>query len=131
MTNMLRLSEEVHESIVRQILPEATDEQVDFVVYKYPEINPLRYSRWRDGLKKSFPMKNDDEIDNVYITSAIITMSHPNPLMFAVRAEIDMFGETEDEDKVRLRFGEHVRAHEFAALFCASVRSKDLSGWVE
>ena len=66
MTEMLRLSAEVHEKIIRQIVPEATDEQVDFVVCNYPQINPFYYPHWWDGIREEFGSENSDEIDKVY-----------------------------------------------------------------
>ncbi len=96
MAEMLRLSAEVHEKIIRQIVPEATDEQVDFVVCNYPQINPFYYPDWWHGLRESSTTKNSDEIDKVYERIARLAIGRPNPLETLVAAEIDMFGRDED-----------------------------------
>ena len=107
MTEMLRLSAEVHEKIIRQIVPEATDEQVDFVVYNYPQINSFYYPHWWDGLRESFVT----EIDKVYEGVARLAIDFPNPLEIVVAAEIDMFGRERDVDLLDYYIIKYVNTH--------------------
>ncbi len=111
MTEMLRLSAEVHEKIIRQILPEATDEQVDFIVYNYPQINPFYYPHWWDGIRESFVTESGDEIDEVYELVAREAINFPNPLEIVVAAEIDIFGRDEDVDLLDYYIIKYARTH--------------------
>ncbi len=111
MTEMLRLSAEVHEKIIRQILPEATDEQVDFVVYNYPQINPFYYPHWWDGIREEFGSENSDEIDKLYERVARLAISYPNSLEIVTAAEIDIFGRDRDVDLLDYYITKYVRTH--------------------
>ena len=117
---MLKLSEEVHEKIVRQILPEATDEQVNFIVCDYPQISPFYYPHWRDCIREEFGLENIDdikeieEIDKVYEKVARMAISHPNTLEIVVAAEIDMLGRDEDVDLLDYYIIKYVRTHAHA-----------------
>ena len=111
MTEMLRLSAEVHEKIIRQIVPEATDEQVDFVVHNYPQISPFYYPHWWDGIREEFGSENIDEIDKVYERVARLATNSPNPLEIVVAAEIDIFGRDEDVDLLNYYITKYVRTH--------------------
>ena len=114
MTEMLELSAEVHEKIVRQIVPEATDEQVDFVVREYPEISPFYYPHWWDGIREEHGSDNMDEIDKVYKRVARLANNSPNPLEIVVSSEIDIFGRDEDVDLLNYYIIKYVRTHKHA-----------------
>ncbi len=111
MTEMLRLSAEVHEKLIRQIVPEATDEQVDFVVCNYPQINPFYYPHWWDGIREEFGSENSDEIDKVYERVARMAIGRPNSLEIVVAAEIDIFGRDEDVDLLDYYIIKYVNTH--------------------
>ena len=130
---MLKLSEEVHEKIIRQIFPEATEEQVSFVVCNYSQINPFYYPHWRDCFRE----ENTEGIDEVYETVAKMAISNPNALEIVVAAEIDMIGRDEDEDLLDYYIIKYVRTHMHAIKMwkekIASERKefeKTLKAWV-
>ncbi len=104
---MLRLSTEVHEKIIRQIVPEVTDEQVDFVVYNYPQISPFYYPHWWNSIRE----ENIDEIDKVYERVAKLAINSPNPLEIVVTSEIDIFGRDEDVNLLNYYITKYFRTH--------------------
>ncbi len=114
MTEMLKLSEEVHEKIIRQILPEATDKQVDFVVCNYPQISPFYYPHWWDCIREEFGSEDIDEIDKVYERVARMAIGRPNSLEIVIAAEIDIFGRDEDVDLLDYYIIKCVRTHAHA-----------------
>ena len=71
------LSEEAHEKIIRQIFPEATDEQVDFIVSNHSSHNPCSYWDWCRANR--FTPGDEDSYDP-YSRRAREIINDPNPL---------------------------------------------------
>ncbi len=46
MTDMLRLSAEVHSKIILQAVPDVTNEELNDIIYKYSFVNPIYYPEW-------------------------------------------------------------------------------------
>ncbi len=75
-----KLSEKVHEKIIRQIFPKVTKEQVDFIVSEHSLYNPYRYWDWcRDNW---FDVGDEDSYDPYSIRARMI-INDPNPLGWA------------------------------------------------
>jgi hypothetical protein len=71
MTEMLRLSTEVHSKIIRQAVPDVTDEELGDIIYKYSFVNPIYYPEWWSE-KRFMSVNNKNNIDKDYERLAIV-----------------------------------------------------------
>ena len=71
MTDMLRLSVEVHSKIIRQAVPDVTNEELDDIIYKYSFVNPIYYPEWWSE-KRFMSVNNKNNIDKDYERLAIV-----------------------------------------------------------
>ncbi len=120
-----KLSEEVHEKIIRQIFPEATDEQVGFIVREYSWTNPCGYWSW--CRINSFTAGDEDSYDP-YSRRAKEIINDPNPLRRATSN-----GTSYDGWCYRRAIENHKRAMESWEEKIASERRKferTLKAWV-
>ncbi len=70
MTEMLDLPARVHEKIIRQVVPNVSDEILDEIVFNYLFTNPLCYEFWWDVISKSNLVVSKKDIDNLYVRVA-------------------------------------------------------------
>ncbi len=76
-----KLSEEVHEKIIRQIFPGATDEEVNFIVSNHSLYNPCSYWNWCE-INSLTP--GDECSYDPYSRRAREVINDPNPLGVAI-----------------------------------------------
>ncbi len=116
-----KLSEEVHEKIIRQIFPEATDEQVGFIVSKHSLYNPCSYWDWCES--NWFEAGDEDSYDP-YSRRAKEIINDPNPLGRATFY---------DDERCRREIEDHKYAMELWEKKAASERrefERTLKAWV-
>ena len=125
-----KLSEEVHEKIIRQIFPEATDEQVGFIIRKYSSYNPCSYWSW--CVINSFTAGDEDSYDP-YSRRAKEIINDPNPLGRATSYELMLGIIVADDWCYRRAIEDHEYAMESWKEKIASERrefERTLKAWV-
>ena len=107
MTEMLRLSAKVHEKIIRQAVPDVTDEELNNIIHKYSFVNPIYYPEWWS--EKRFVSVSDNNIDTDYEKLAMKSINSSDPIRLAITESLALFGNDDDEDLIDLRIDEHER----------------------
>ena len=116
-----KLSEEVHEKIIRQISPEATDEQVGFIVSEHSLYNPCGYWSW---CRANWFEAGDEDSYDPYSRRAKEIINDPNPLGRAT---------SYDDEDARREIEDHKYVMELWKEKIASERRKferTLKAWV-
>jgi hypothetical protein len=120
LSEMLKLSEEVHKKIMSEILPKATDEQINFIAQNHSDLSPFYYKHWYDCISENgdFDEISDIDktkmIDNIYSNVAESIIEDPNPFCTALAAEISMLGREGVGDLLSYYANQRIRTHEWA-----------------
>ena len=96
MTEMLRLSAKVHEKIIRQAVPDVTDEELNNIIHKYSCVDPIYYPEWWS--EKRFVSVSDNNIDTDYEKLAMRAINSSDPIRLAITESLALFGNDDDED---------------------------------
>ncbi len=110
MTEMLRLSAEIHSKIIRQAVPDVTNEELDDITHKYPFVNPIYYPEW--WIVKRFVTTNKNTVDADYEKLAIRAINSSDPIRLAITENLALLDNDDDEDLVDLRIDKCVDEHE-------------------
>jgi hypothetical protein len=110
MTEMLRLSVEVHSKIIRQAVSDVTDEEIDKIIYDYPTISPFYYPDWWDE-KRSVTLDESNNIDLDYERLAMRVISSSDPIRLVVIESLALFNNDDDEDLIDLRIDNCINDH--------------------
>ena len=107
---MLRLSAEIHSKIIRQAVPDVTNEELDDITHKYPFVNPIYYPEW--WIVKRFVTTNKNTVDADYEKLAIKAINSSDPIRLAITENLALLDNDDDEDLVDLRIDKCVDEHE-------------------
>jgi hypothetical protein len=110
MTDMLRLSTEVHSKIIRQAVPDVTNEELDDIIYKYSFVNPIYYPEWWSE-KRFMSVNNKNNIDMNYERLAMRAINSSDPIRLVIIESLALFDNDDDEDLVDFRIDECVEEH--------------------
>ncbi len=110
MTDMLRLSAEVHSKIILQAVPDVTNEELNDIIYKYSFVNPIYYPEWWSV--KRFVSTSKNNIDADYKKLVMRTIKSSNPIRLAIIESLALLGNDDDDDLIDFRIDECVDEHE-------------------
>ena len=110
MTEMLRLSTEVHDKIIRQAVPDVTDEEVDEIIHNYPTANPFYYPEWWDE-RRSMVMNGENNIDLDYERLVMRAINSSDLIRLVVLETLALFGDDDDEDLIDHKVSECIGSH--------------------
>ncbi len=107
---MLRLSTEVHNKIIRQAVPDITDEEVDKIIHNHPIANPFHYPEWWDE-KRSVMMSGENNIDTEYERLAMRAINSSDPIRLVIIESLALFDNDDDEDLIDYRVNKCIEEH--------------------
>jgi Icc-related predicted phosphoesterase len=110
MTDMLRLSAEVHSKIILQAVPDVTNEELNDIIYKYSFVNPIYYPEWWNV--KRFVSTNKNNIDADYKKLVMRAIKSSDPIRLTIIESLALLGNDDDEDLIDFRINECVDEHE-------------------
>ncbi len=93
---MLRLSEKLHRKIIRQAVPDVTDEEVYRVIRYWPSANPFYYPEWFDDIWSKTSHRDRKEMNKEYESSVIEAIECVDPIRAAVIFQLGIFGDYSD-----------------------------------
>ncbi len=64
---MLEYSVRAYEKLIKQAVPDATEEEIDHIVYTYTIANPLHYPNFWDAAKDYNPNLSGEIIDQIFM----------------------------------------------------------------
>ena len=110
MTDMLRLSAEVHSKIILQAVPDVTNEELNDIIYKYSFVNPIYYPEWWSV--KRFVSTNKNNIDADYKKLVMRAIKSSDPIRLTIIESLALLGNDDDDDLIDFRIDECVDEHE-------------------
>ena len=110
MTEMLRLSTEVHEKVIRYCYPNVTDEEGDEIIFNYPSFSPLYYLEWWDE-NRSMMIGDWGDLDLDYERVARDVIRSLDPIKLVIIENLALFDDDDHEDLVDFKLNECVDTH--------------------
>ena len=110
MAEMLKLSTEVHEKIIRYSFPNVTDEKVSEITHNHPTVNPLYYPEWWDE-HRLMTMGDWRDLDSEYEELARDVIRSSDPIRLVIIDNLALFDNDDDEDLIDLRVDNCVDIH--------------------
>ncbi len=110
MAEMLKLSMEVHEKIIRYSFPNVADEKVSEIIYNHPTVNPLYYPEWWDE-RRSMTVGDWRDLDSEYEELVRNVIRSSDPIRLLIIDNLALFDEDDDEDLVEFRLNKCVDIH--------------------
>ncbi len=99
MAEMICLSARVHETIIRQAVPNETDEEVSDITHNSPTANPLYYPEWWSE-SRSMMMNGENNIDPDYERVARRVINSSDPIRLVALNKLALTDDDNDENLI-------------------------------
>ncbi len=96
LNKMLRLSEKLHEELIRQAVPNITDKEVSRVIRYWPSANPFHYPEWFDDIWSTTSDRNCKEINKACEVCVTRTINCVDPIRAVVIYHLGVFNLSSD-----------------------------------